>query len=108
MLGLLILILYAMPVITLAAAATVGVLSARYFRGYPEPDREEHQRLYAAIFLAVAYPVISCFALVVPTFSEIQKLYGTLVDLLWLWALCCFVVGAVFGWTSCEKVGAQQ
>jgi uncharacterized membrane protein len=108
MIGIFYLILYGMPVIILAGAGIAGVFSARYFRGYPQPDEVEYQRLYAAISLAIVYPVVACFALVVPTFSEIQKLYGSLINLLWLWALCCFLIGAIFGWTSCKKMGNEQ
>ena len=95
MLGLFYAIAYGMPVVILSAAAATGVFSARYFKGHPEMAKKDthswylHERLYAAIWLAIAFPVLACLALVVPTFSEIQKLYGPLVDLLWLWALCC-------------------
>jgi hypothetical protein len=104
---------YGMPLIILGAAAATGVFSARYFRGYPEVNARDYsgrgdQRMYAAVWLAIAYPVVACFALIVPTFTEIQKLYGSVVDLLWLWAIACFVIGALFGWASCEGLAKRS
>jgi hypothetical protein len=103
MFGLFILVGYGLPVITLGAAAAVGLFTARYFRGQPESVNTTYHvdpRLVAAMWLAVAFPVVACFSLVLPTFVEIQKLYGRLVELLWVWALCSFAIGGVFGWTS--------
>ena len=94
---------YSLPVIILAIAAAVGVFSARYFKGHPSSaDMSGETRLIMAIWLAVAFPVVGIAALVVPTFLEIQKLYGPIVDLLWLWALLCLGIGVAFGWSSCE------
>jgi hypothetical protein len=108
MFGLILLAGYGMPIVLLGVTAIVGLFSARYFRGHPAPSRKgqtlfPHDRVYAAMWLAVAYPVIAFLALLVPTFQEIQKFYGSLVEFLWLWALSCYAIGFIFGWASCGK-----
>jgi len=102
--GIFFLVTYGMPVLILVVAAALGVFCARYFRGHPE---SEDARLVASIWLAILLPVVASFSVLTPTFSEIQKLYGGFVSFLWLWALICFGIGVVFGWSSCERAAPK-
>lgn len=85
------------PIMLLAAAAALGVLSVAYMRGHLLAIMGASGPDALKIAMALAGAVVGVSALLYGTTGSEMFPFATLVDYLWQCGLAAFVVGGVFG-----------
>ena len=103
MVGVFYLFFVLLPLILIAAAAVLGLYTARLFSSNDDARIEEEFRLLGAVSIAVGIPVVGAAAVILPTLTNFASWYGDFLALLWIWALAAFAVGLIIGWGYCRQ-----
>lgn len=93
-----ILLYYLFPLLILAAAAALGLVTVALASPNKSSRNNSYDRKMMAMWLAPSLPVVAATSFLVSRSDEFQKLYGPFLSLLWLWALIAFLNGILVGW----------